>query len=187
VTSRALALAATLSALLAGALTLLPWVSLEARGLPMRWAGLGLYYGDDVGVVPSIQPLGWAVVVVTLEALLVLGFELFAPGPAGVLRRWLFLGLAGLAVAVAVLVVVVVAVPGLLYGNALEDLGEFAGAGAVDGGRDVLVLPTLIGVLCWLVVTAVIAGLGFVRASGPEAGRAASHMNPCAPGDGGEP
>ena len=55
-TSRALALAATLSALLAGALTLLPWVSLEARGLPMRWAGLGLYYGDDVGVVPSIQP-----------------------------------------------------------------------------------------------------------------------------------
>jgi len=154
---RVLAVLAAVAALIAGALALLPWVSLSDRGLPMSWAGLGFYYGDDVGVTPSIQPLGWAVIVVVIEALTVLGFELFATGEAAAIKRWLYLGLAGLSTVVAVLVVVIIAVPSLLYGNALTELGEFAGAGTVVGGRDVLVLPTLVGVLLWLVVTAAAA------------------------------
>ncbi|GAB09863.1 hypothetical protein GOARA_048_00650 [Gordonia araii NBRC 100433] len=165
--TRGFALAAAVSSLIAAAMTLLPWVSLEERGLPMRWAGLGFYYGDDIGSVPAIQPLGWVVVVVALEALTLLGFQLFVPGgtPLAGAARWLFAGLAGLATVAAVLMAVAIAVPSLLYGNLFAELAAYAGADVINEGRDVVAVPTLIGVAFWLVVTAVVAGLGFVRSS----------------------
>ena len=77
---RTCALLAVVPALIAAAMALLPWVSLEDRGVPMRWSGLGFYLGDDIGTIPAIVPLGWAVVVVAFEALSVLGLALFATG-----------------------------------------------------------------------------------------------------------
>ena len=160
---RGYAVIAAIAALVASAMTLLPWVSLDDRGLPMSWSGLGFYYGDDIGVVPSIQPLGWAVVFVAMEALVLVGFELFATGQIVAVRRWLYLALGGLSAAVAVVIAVAIAIPALLYGSALERLGDFAGAegDAIVGGRDVLNMPTLVGVVLWLAISAVTAGLGW--------------------------
>ena len=56
--TRACALLAVVPAFVAAALALLPWVSLEDRGIPMRWSGLAFYLGDDIGTVPAIVPLG---------------------------------------------------------------------------------------------------------------------------------
>lgn len=162
--ARACALIAAVVALVAATTTLLPWVSLEDRGLPMRWSGLGFYLGEDIGTVPAIVPLGWAVVVVAFEALVVLGFTLFARGVQGQLAiRWLFFGLAALATAVLVVLLIAIAVPSMLYGNLFTDLGAFAGVDGLAGGRDVLVLPTIVGAGLLLVVVAVVAGVGFVR------------------------
>ncbi len=164
--TRACALLAVVPAFVAAALALLPWVSLEDRGIPMRWSGLGFYLGDDIGTVPAIVPLGWAVVVVAFESLFVLGLVLFATGGQWQSAiRWAFFGLASLAAAIVVMLILAVAVPSMVYGNLFTDLGAFAGVDGLTGGRDVLVLPTILGALFWLVVVAVVAGFGF-RAAG---------------------
>ncbi|MFT4199929.1 hypothetical protein [Gordonia sp. (in: high G+C Gram-positive bacteria)] len=169
--TRGYALGAAIAALIAGGMTLLPWVSLEDRGLPMKWAGLGIYYGDDIGMAPpSINPLGWAVVVVAVEALVLLGVELFGGQAQTALKRWLYLALAGLSAAVAALMVVVLAAPSILYGGILGHLGKFVGEEDVQGGRDVLNVSTLSGVILWLVVAALVALFGFRATSRVTAG-----------------
>ncbi|HNP58027.1 MAG TPA: hypothetical protein PK331_16100 [Gordonia sp. (in: high G+C Gram-positive bacteria)] len=166
---RTCALLAVVPALIAAAMALLPWVSLEDRGVPMRWSGLGFYLGDDIGTIPAIVPLGWAVVVVAFEALSVLGLALFATGGQWQSAiRWFFFGLAALAAAVVVMLLVAVAVPSMVYGNLFTDLGAFAGVDDLVGGRDVLVLPTILGAVFWLVVVAVAAGIGFRTAGHSE-------------------
>lgn len=167
--ARGYALAATIAAFVATLLTLLPWVSLEGRGVPMSWSGLGVFYGDDlVPSLPSINPLGWAVVFVLFEALVVLGIELFAAEQAAAFKRWLYLGLAGLSAAVALVLVVAVVVPQLLYGSMPDQLAEAVGGvdgGQITMGRGVLEVPSILGTAFWLLLTAIVAVLGFRAAS----------------------
>lgn len=167
--SRGFALAAAVTAFVAGAMTLLPWVSLEGRGLPMSWSGLGFYYGAElVPDTPSINPLGWAVVFVVFEALVLLGFELFATGEAAALKRWLYLGLASLAGVLAVALVVAVLVPSMVYGSMPDHLAAAVGdieTAEITLGRGVLGVPAILGTAFWLALTAVVALRGF-RAAG---------------------
>lgn len=162
---RAAALLAAVAALIAAVMTALPWVSLESAGLPMSWAGLGFHYGEYLmPSVPSIVPLGWAVVFVAFEAFVALGVALFSGPAQAQLRRWLFLGLAGLAAAVAVVLVVAVLVPQMLYGDMPGHLADAVGGierSEVHMGRDVLKVPAILGTAFWLLVCSGVALLGF--------------------------
>ncbi|MFT3901411.1 MAG: hypothetical protein QM728_14350 [Gordonia sp. (in: high G+C Gram-positive bacteria)] len=165
--TRNYALWAAVTALIAGGMSALPWVSMSKLGAPVSWAGLGFYYGEISEVRASIVPLGWVVVFVAFEALTLLGVELFAAGNPRVeaVKKWLYVALSGLAAAVAVLMMVIVIAPSLLYGNAFAELAAQVDAPAPDGlGRNVLVLPAILGVFFWLAVTSAIAVGGFRKA-----------------------